>query len=116
MEQLLGGRIYVPIVVSLVRRPYACIFLWVHIVSQFFMWMDEGFYDFRWMSDGWNWVIYFVYTSLIAAFSIAFHRVAFRNTKGSRMKIAASVFFGFVLMTGLLLLLYMNSDWTIYQD
>ena len=105
MEQLLGGRIYVPFIVSLLHRPYVRIFLWVHIVSQFFMWMDEGFYDFRWMSDGWNWVIYFVYTSLISAFSIAFYRVAFRNTKGSGIKIAASVFFGFVLMTGLLLLL-----------
>ncbi len=80
------------------------------------MWMDEGYYDFRWMSDGWNWVIYFVYTTLIAAFSIAFHRATFRNSKGSVIKIAGSVFFGFVLMTGLLLLLYMNSDWTVYQD
>ena len=80
------------------------------------MWMDEGYYDFRWMSDGWNWVIYFVYTTLIAAFSIAFHRVAFRNSSGSRIKLAASVFFGFALMAGLLLLLYMNSNWTVYQD
>lgn len=116
MEQLLGSRIYVPAVVSLVRRSYARIFLWVHIVSQFFMWMDEGYYDFRWMSDGWNWVIYFVYTTLIAAFSIAFHRVAFGKSKGSGIKIAASVGFGFVLMAGLLLLLYMNSSWSVYQD
>ena len=98
------------------RREYLLIFLWVHLLSQIFMWMDEGYYDFRWMADGWNWVIYFVYTSLIAAFSIAFHRSAFRKSKGSGMKIAASVFFGFVLMAGLLLLFYMNSDWTIYQD
>lgn len=80
------------------------------------MWMDEGYYDFRWMSDVWNWVIYFVYTTIITAFSIAFHRLAFRTSKGSGIKIAASVFFGFVLMTGLLLLLYMNSDWTVYGD
>lgn len=97
-------------------RKYLLILFWVHLVSQFFMWMDEGYYDFRWMSDGWNWVIYFVYTTIITAFSIAFHRVAFRNSKGSGLKIAASVLFGFVLMTGLLLLLYMNRDWTIYQD
>lgn len=73
------------------------------------MWMDEGYYDFRWMSDGWNWVIYFVYTTMISAISIAFYRVIFGKSKGSRMKIAASVSFGFVLMAGLLLLLYMNS-------
>ena len=46
------------------------------------MWMDEGYYDFRWMSDAWNWVIYFVYTTIITAFSIAFHRLAFGNSKG----------------------------------
>ena len=80
------------------------------------MWMDEGYYDFRWMSDGWNWVIYFVYTTIITAFSIAFHRVAFRNSKRSGMKITASIGFGFVLMAGLLLLLYMNSTWSVYQD
>ena len=80
------------------------------------MWMDEGYYDFRWMSDGWNWVIYFVYTTLIATFSMGFYRVAFGQSKGSGMKIAASVGFGFVLMAGLLLLLYMNSTWSVYQD
>ena len=80
------------------------------------MWMDEGYYDFRWMSDGWNWVIYFVYTTLIAAFSMGFYRVASGKSKGSGMKIAASVFFGFVLMAGLLLLLYRNSSWSVYQD
>ena len=80
------------------------------------MWMDEGYYDFRWMSDGWNWIIYFIYTTLIAAFSIGFHRIAFGTASASRLKVAVSVVFGFVLMAGLLLLLYMNSDWTIYQD
>ena len=80
------------------------------------MWMDEGYYDFSWMSDVWNWVIYFVYTTLIAAFSMGFYRMAFGKSKGSRMKIAASIGFGFVLMAGLLLLLYMNSNWTIYGD
>lgn len=78
--------------------------------------MDEGYYDFRWMADGWNWVIYFVYTTIIIAFSIAFHRVAFGKSIGSVMKIAASVFSGFVLMAALLLLLFLNSDWTIFQD
>lgn len=80
------------------------------------MWMDEGYYDFRWMSDVWNWVIYFVYTTLIAAFSIAFYRLAFGKSVASKLKIAVSVIFGFVLMTGLLLLLYVNSDWTVYAD
>ena len=80
------------------------------------MWMDEGYYDFRWMSDGWNWVIYFVYTTMISAISIAFYRLTFRKSKRSRIKIAASVGFGFVLMAVLLLLLYLNSDWTKYQD
>ena len=68
------------------RREYLLIFLWVHLISQFLMWMDEGYYDFRWMADGWNWVIYFVYTTLISAFGIAFYRVAFGNSKGSGMK------------------------------
>ena len=36
------------------------------------MWMDEGYYDFRWMSDGWNWVIYFVYTTIITALALRF--------------------------------------------
>jgi hypothetical protein len=80
------------------------------------MWMDEGYYDFRWMSDGWNWVIYFVYTTMISAISIAFYRLTFGKSKRSRIKIAASVGFGFVPMAVLLLLLYLNSDLTVYQD
>ena len=90
--------------------------LWVHLVCQFLMWMDEGYYDFRWMSDGWNWVIYFIYTTLIFFIGAAFYLLVFGKGQRSPWKVGLSVFVGFVLMAGVLLLLYVNSDWTIYQD
>ncbi|MGB1736450.1 MAG: hypothetical protein ACPHGZ_08490 [Schleiferiaceae bacterium] len=90
--------------------------LWVHLVCQFLMWMDEGYYDFRWMSDGWNWVIYFIYTTLIFFISVGFYWLVFGKGPRSTWKVGLSVFVGFVLMAGVLLLLYVNSDWTIYQD
>ena len=90
--------------------------LWVHLVCQFLMWIDEGYYDFWWMSDGWNWVIYFIYTTLIFFISAGFYWLVFGKGRRSPWKVGFSVFIGFVLMAGVLLLLYLNSDRTIYQD
>jgi hypothetical protein len=78
--------------------------------------MDEGYYDFRWMSDVWNWVIYFIYTTLIFFISVGFYWLVFGKGQRSPWKVGLSVFVGFVFMAGVLLLLYVNSDWTIYQD
>ena len=83
--------------------------LWVHLVCQFLMWMDEGYYDFRWMSDGWNWFIYFIYTTLIFFISAGFYGLVFGKGQRSPWKVGLSVFVGFVLMAGVLLLLYVNT-------
>ena len=88
------------------RREYLLIFLWVHLISQFLMWMDEGYYDFRWMAEGWNWVIYFVYTTIIFGCAAGCFRIAFRNIQRRTLAVVASVFIGFFAMTLLLLTLW----------
>ena len=88
------------------RREYLLIFLWVHLISQFLMWMDEGYYDFRWMADGWNWVVYVVYTTIIFGCAAGCYRFAFRNKRRAALAIGVSVFLGFFTMTVLLLALW----------
>lgn len=90
--------------------------LWVHLVCQFLMWMDEGYYDFRWMSDGWNWLIYFLYTTCIFFISAGFYWLVFGKGRRSPWKVGLSVFFGFVCSWLILLGLYFNMNPSIYQD
>lgn len=83
--------------------------LWVHLISQFLMWMDEGYYDFRWMSDGWNWVIYFVYTSLIYVLSFGAYLLLFRKSdQFASWKILTSATTGFGVFGVILTALYIN--------
>ena len=67
------------------------------------MWIDEGYYDFRWMSDVWNWIIYFLYTTVITFIASAFYRIAFRNSNPHPWKTGVAVVIGFLSMTVLLL-------------
>lgn len=35
------------------------------IVVQYLAFIDEGYYDFRWMKDGMNWFVTILYTSIL---------------------------------------------------
>ncbi|HAD97749.1 MAG TPA: hypothetical protein DCG19_10110 [Cryomorphaceae bacterium] len=35
------------------------------LVTMFLFFIDEGYYDFRWMRDGGNWLIFMIYAGLI---------------------------------------------------
>ena len=84
-------------------------FLWVHLISQFFMWMDEGYYDFRWMSDGWNWVVYAIYTSVVYILCFGIYLSLFRKRdRLNRWGILASTIAGFGIFTFVLLGVYMT--------
>jgi len=71
----------------------------------------RGYYDFRWTSDGWNWVIYFLYTTFIFFISAGFYWLVFAKGRRSPWKVGLSVFFGFVCIMLILLGLQTQSEW-----
>lgn len=80
---------------------------WIHAISQLLMWVDEGYYDFRWMSDPWNWVIYGIYTSIISISAAGFFRLLFAKGRRHPFKTASAVALGFLATVLLLLALWM---------
>jgi hypothetical protein len=88
-------------------RAFPWILFWVHGISQLMMWVDEGYYDFRWMSDGWNWVIYFVYTTVVVLTAAGFYKLFFSKQNGHPLKTGISIIVGFVFVVLLLLVIWM---------
>lgn len=36
------------------------------ILTMFLFFIDEGYYDFRWMMEGFNWIIFFIYFIMLS--------------------------------------------------
>jgi hypothetical protein len=37
------------------------LYVWAFIICQFLFFIDEGYYDFRWMKSVGNWIVFVVY-------------------------------------------------------
>ena len=73
------------------------------------MWMDEGYYDFRWMRDGWNWVVYAIYTTVVYILCFGINLTVFRKRdRFNRWGILVSTIAGFGIFTFILLGVYMS--------
>lgn len=46
------------------------IILFSFLITQFLFFIDEGYYDFRWMKSVGNWLVFFIYFLIIAAFQL----------------------------------------------
>lgn len=73
-------------------------FLGTHAVFQYGMWLDEGYFDFRWMSDPWNWVIYFIYSSITIGIQFLLYHFVFKNFQPRGLRGIMSFFIGFALV------------------
>jgi len=52
------------------KRQIKISFIIANILTQFLFFIDEGWYDFRWMKSWGNWVVYLIYILLIWGLSL----------------------------------------------
>ena len=50
----------------------------------FFFFIDEGYYDFRWMADAGNWVVFFIYFIVLFPVQLGISEFILRKVSGSR--------------------------------
>lgn len=48
------------------------------VITLFLFYIDEGYYDFRWMKYGGNWVAFFIYVAVIYGAQLLFTLPLFR--------------------------------------
>jgi hypothetical protein len=61
--------------------------LWIPFISAllivlFLAFIDEGYYDFRWMTDAGSWVAFGVYTAIFFGIQALIYNFALRGLKG----------------------------------
>jgi len=57
----------------------------------FFFFIDEGYYDFRWMEDGGNWVVFFIYFVIMFPVQLGVSELLLHKVPGRRK-------FGFMVL------------------
>ncbi len=50
----------------------------------FLLFIDEGYYNFKWAKDFWNWVFFFIYLGSAWAGQIFANEVILKNYRGKR--------------------------------
>lgn len=78
-------------------------FLNSFLITNILFFIDEGFYDFRWMTNAGNWIIFFVYLSMIAGVQILFSQVILNRFIEQRKRIT-SVVLGTIFIISFLVL------------
>lgn len=53
------------------------------LITMFLGFIDEGYYDFRWMTDIWNWVILGIYGVAIFFFQLLFAKLFLARFSGN---------------------------------
>jgi len=74
------------------------------IVTFLLFFIDEGYYDLRWMKNIGNWIMFIVYTLAALLGQLFFALVLFRKLKESR-RLELSILFGTISGVGLLIFL-----------
>lgn len=53
-------------------------------ILMFFFFIDEGYYDFRWMANAGNWVVFFIYFIIMLPIQVGISEFLFRGAIGKR--------------------------------
>ena len=69
------------------------------LVALFLFFIDEGYYNFNWMLDIGNWIVFVVYVLMISFSSLVFHEIILRKYKGRRKGVLSVVLGTFALMS-----------------
>ena len=71
-------------------------------ILSFFFFIDEGYYDFRWMADPGNWLVFFIYFIILYPVQLGISELLFKRITGRR-KLACMVLLIMPLCIGLFL-------------
>jgi len=75
----------------------------------FLFFIDEGYYDFRWMANTGNWVVFFIYFIILLPIQVGISEFVFRRATGRRklmlmvgvsMPVTIVVLLGFFFLIG----------------
>lgn len=75
------------------------------IITIFLFFIDEGYYDFRWMSDAGNWIPFFIYLVVIFILQLVFSDIILKKYHGKN-KTILSILEGAVIGLILLVLIF----------
>lgn len=75
------------------------------IITNFLFFIDEGYYDFRWMSDAGNWIPFFIYLVVIFILQLVFSDIILKKYHGKN-KTILSILEGAVIGLILLVLIF----------
>jgi hypothetical protein len=71
--------------------------------ANFLFFIDEGYYDFRWMLKSWNWLIFFIYSAFLFSGQLLIRYTLFRKANGYSILCS---FLGVVVGTGIAFLVF----------
>lgn len=60
------------------------------LVTGFLFYIDEGYYDMRWMEDPGNWFVFFIYSGIILAGQLLIQQFLFKQYSGWRRHAAVA--------------------------
>lgn len=65
------------------KNPLLTLIISALVITNVLFFIDEGYYDFRWMANISNWIIFTVYSILIFASQYFIYRVVLMNYKSN---------------------------------
>lgn len=75
------------------------------LITIFLFFIHEGYYDFRWLHNPGNWIVFPVYALPIFTLQLLFEEIVFKNYRGpgkTALSIAGGTLTGFLLVAGLI--------------
>lgn len=84
------------------KSPHAIMLTTSFIVTFFLFFIDEGYYDLRWMKSVGNWIMFFIYAGFAFSAQFLFSLISPRFLKPSAASWISAIF-GTILGTGLLI-------------
>ncbi|MEY2963899.1 MAG: hypothetical protein RL754_1160 [Bacteroidota bacterium] len=83
---------------------YRGIFIATHLLMQLAFWVDEGYYDFRWMREPGNWIVYTLYSTVVFTVQAGFYALFYGKGQPMWWKGALAFTAGyFIVIMGLYL-------------
>ncbi|PCJ01447.1 MAG: hypothetical protein COB15_00560 [Flavobacteriales bacterium] len=75
------------------------------LITLFFCFIDEGYYNFNWMTDIGNWITFFIYAILIFLFQLLLYKVVLKKYQGKYkavLSIVLGITLGFLFAIGII--------------
>lgn len=78
--------------------------LWTLLIVFGLFFIDEGYYDLRWMRDGGNWIVFVVYFLIILSAQLFFHFVVLKGYNKKRKMLISVVAGSLFMLSGIVAL------------